>query len=88
MTDGKITDCETPPTSNLYRLWLHPRNGFIGPKLLICGTTRQRARSFLVGIHTILVWIVRRGTGTMGSIIYLVGLIVVVMFILSLLGLH
>jgi hypothetical protein len=29
-----------------------------------------------------------RGTGTMDSIIYLIGLIVVVMFILSLLGLH
>jgi len=28
------------------------------------------------------------GTGTMDSIIYLIGLIVVVMFILSLLGLH
>jgi hypothetical protein len=51
--------------------------------------SNPRQRSALkVGMHTIRVWIVRRGTGTMDSIIYLVGLIVVVMFILSLLGLH
>jgi hypothetical protein len=43
---------------------------------------------YRVGTHTIQVWIVHRGAGTMESIIYLVGLIVVVMFILSLLGLH
>jgi hypothetical protein len=44
--------------------------------------------AFEVGMHTIRVWIVRRGTRTVDSIIYLIGLIVVVMFILSLLGLH
>jgi len=42
----------------------------------------------LVRMHTIRGWIVRRGDSAMDSIIYLVGLIVVVMFILSVLGLH
>jgi hypothetical protein len=42
----------------------------------------------LVRMHTIRDWIVRRGGNAMDSIIYLVGLIVVVMFILSVLGLH
>jgi hypothetical protein len=74
----------------------HRRFGELGPfatakrRTALFGTSTGAAAfcDGLVRMHTIRGWIVRRGDSAMDSIIYLVGLIVVVMFILSVLGLH
>jgi hypothetical protein len=61
--------------------------GLDGPAIVGCASAPLSTEHSQVPPHGIREP-VRRGSGTMDSIIYLVGLIVVVMFILSLLGLN
>jgi hypothetical protein len=90
--DARQQRCHIDAGVKFHGEFFSQRNGCSGVSYRIAaGTMSRGARFSLVGVHTIgsgLFAEVRAEVSDMDSIIYLVGLIVVVMFILSLLGLH
>jgi hypothetical protein len=86
--DARQQRCHIDAAVKFHGEFFSQRNGCSGLSWRIAaGTMSRGARFSLVGVHTAGSGLFAEVSG-IDSIIYLVGLIVVVMFILSLLGLH